>query len=287
MEQDASYRASMPQKAVSSYRLIRYHLQTLAADIEAEDWSKAGKDLQSLEQAVSMEISPTGQDAGDLHELFFNAQYQIENPSGLLGYNPYIQKEVCREEVSKIVNKLTEYGIYLGQKIKVDGQSQDELLHTLRYFNGHINTLAVRFVEEDMGKEQMLGALRQLQHTVSQYRVDGQDMTTLKRHLLHSINDTLGEMNAVNLEQPGKLTFQNFARSAASLQHALNAFLLAREDPIYRRQVLEEMQERGKGEKEGEEREYNTAFEENMELREALKALIDEVLDERESGSIP
>lgn len=94
-------------------------------------------------------------------------------------------------------------------------------------------------------------------------------------------------MNAVNLEQPGKLTFKKFAETAAEMHHVLNGFLLALDDPLYRRQLLQEIRERKEEKEEGDGTDYVAELGEDQEVRDALKDLIAEVMDERQSEDNP
>ncbi|MEA2055089.1 MAG: hypothetical protein U9O96_08320 [Candidatus Thermoplasmatota archaeon] len=273
-----------PIKRVSPYRLTRQGQENLAASIEGEDWDKAIKDLIFFEQAVSMATCKTGKDTNKLHELFFELSNLLKNPFSLWGHAPntYMKKKSCREALQKIVNKLSDYGIFMGQQISLEGKTQEELLDILKYLNHNIDAISVRFCEQDASKEETLGALKQLLDGVSKYSVKEKELTTLKMHLLEKITTTIGEMNSVNLETPGKLTFKNFAVASAEMQHALNNFLIAIDNPLYRIQLLEEMKLKHvkKKSEEDDGTDYPQLLKENTELRNAIKEIVSEVLEE-------
>lgn len=267
-----------PEKEPSAYQLVREHLRLVSRYIQQYDWENALHYARKLKASIQEYVAPTGLDSKHLMKQLVLLETQICT----VRRTPHYRAENSREQLDKIVNMLPDYGLYLRQHIEGDGEEESDPLDIMYRLNASLDNLSLHFTEQSLGKEEMNASLKQLRRAVSRYQPQGKEMAVLRRHLLSCISDTVGEMNSVNTENPGKMTFQSFSRSAAELQHALNGFLLARDDPIHRQLFLKEVMEHEAGEEEDTAADYYASLTEDSEVREAFRQLFDEFMDERE-----
>jgi len=242
MAHDRSQATRVTVNKPSLIRLIKSSLQDLIGHIEGEEWEEANKSLMDFTKFVQMRIGMTGQDTKELHDDINWLGVIIRDPyDSWGGYIGTMKRASCREKLDVIVKMLAGFGVYIGQTLILEEKTQENLLGLLHQFNDILDTLSVQFVEQDIGKEELLGVLKQLRQAASTYPISDNNLILLQRRLLRSINDTLAAMNAVNVEQPGKLTFKDFAYASANMQYMLNDFLLALDDPRYRQQALQDI----------------------------------------------
>lgn len=259
----------------SAYRRVREHLGNVTRSIQTYEWAEALYYTWELKAAIQECIAPRGLDSKELIRQLVYLEGEIKTRR----INEYFRSENCRQQLDKIVNMLPDYGIYLGQCIP-EHEGDSDPIEPLEYFNDWMDTLNVYFVEQDIGREEMLSMLRHLRQAVNAYQAQEKEMALLKKHLLTTIHTTIGEMNAVNLEKPGKATFKDFARSMSMMHSALNGFLLSRDDSVYRQLFLREVLGEDIG---GCPAEYMAGLEENTEFREEIKQLITEVIEEHKA----
>lgn len=267
-----------PEKEPSAYQLVREHLRHLSRNIQAYDFRAALDHCREFRGAVQEYITPLGLDTSDLMKLMRHLECDIINGA----VSEYLKAKQCTERLNEIVNMLPDYGLYLGQHIGGSGDGEGDPLDIMYHLNASLDNLSLHFTEQSIGKEEMNAALKQLQQAVNSYTTESKEMTILRRYLLRCISDTMGEMNSVNLEQPGKMTFQRFSRSAAELQHALNDFLLSRDNPLYRQVFLKDVMDHATGGDEETAADYYASLSDDSELREAFRQLFDEFMDEHD-----
>lgn len=267
---------------ITIHEMIKETYNYLVGCIEGEDWDNAINGLTEFEKYVEMKAGKTGKDTNKLHELFFELNNLLKNPFSLFGYasNTYLKRESCRNALHKIINKIADYGIFIGQTVKWEEKSKGDIFEYIEELNRYLNYTYTSFSNGDATKDEIQELIFQLGQAIDIFpSYSNKGIEEIRKLIVHSISEVQCAINAVPKHGNKEREMIALSKSFTELESLLHDLLIGIKNPKFLEIVIKDIEEENPRKKKEMLDAVHNAFKE-AETVDMLKELIREIQDE-------